>query len=164
MYLKKLNDLIFRISGVVATVLMGAIVALTFAQVTCRYFIHYSITWSTEITVYILIWMIFLSCSMGYRGGKICALTLLTDRLPPRIQCGVTIVAQLLMIGFFGLTFIGNIEIVELAWAKVSSILSIPMRYVYSAWSIAAVIMTLYALEIIWNAIKGMTAAKEAAQ
>lgn len=164
MYLKRINDWIFRISGVISTLLLGGIVALTFTQVVCRYFIHYSITWSTEITVYMLMWMIFLSCSMGYRNGKICALTLLTDRLPPNLQRWTTIVAQFLMIAFFVLTFIGNIEIVRLAWTKVSSILSIPMRYVYSAWSAAAVIMTLYALEIIWDAIKKTAATKEGAQ
>ena len=162
MVLKKINDAIFKLSGVIATALLGGIIVLTFSQVLCRYVIHYSITWSTEVTVYMLMWMIFLSCSMGYRAGKICALTLLTDRLPLRAQKAVEILGQLLMILFFALTFYGNLEIVQLAWNKVSSILSIPMRYVYSAWSAAAVIMTLYAVERIVQDLREIAAGKEA--
>ena len=106
-------------------------------------------------------WMIFLSCSMGYRGNKIVALTLVTDKLTPKMQSIVAIIGQLCMIAFFVLTFIGNVEIIQLARTKISSILSIPMRYVYSSWSAAAVIMTLYALEKIWNALKKLTGKPE---
>ncbi len=161
MLLKKFNSILFRASGIVSTTLLGGIVTLVFAQVLCRYVIHYSITWATEVTVYMLMWMIFLSCSMGYRGKKIVALTLLTDKLPGKAQQIVSILGQLLMLSFFILTFLGNIEIIQLAWTKVSSILAIPMRYVYSAWSASAVIMSLYALESIWSSVQ-ILAGKEA--
>lgn len=161
MVLKKINDILFKVSGIIATALLAGIVLLTFSQVCCRYLIHYSLKWSTEITVYMLMWMIFLSCSMGYRGNKIVALTLVTDKLTPKMQSIVAIIGQLCMIAFFVLTFIGNAEIIQLARTKISSILSIPMRYVYSSWSAAAVIMTLYALEKIWNALKKLTGKPE---
>lgn len=163
MILKKINDLIFRLSGLVSTVFLAGIVALTFAQVACRYFIHYSITWATEVCVYMLIWMIFLSCSMGYRAGKICSLTILLDRLPRKARAVMTILSQLFMMAFFALTFYGNIEIIQMAWKKVSSILAFPLKYEYGAWSAVAVIMTLYAIEIIIDSVK-ILLAKEADQ
>lgn len=163
MILNKLNDWIFKISGVVSTFFLGAIVVLTFAQVVCRYFIHYSITWATEVSVYMLIWMIFLSCSMGYRANKICSLTILTDRLPRKVAAALSILGQLFMIAFFALTFYGNIEIISLAWRKVSSILGFPLKYEYGAWSAVAVIMTLYALEKIIASIKVLSS-KEGVQ
>ncbi len=156
MILKKVNDVIFKISGIISTILLAGIVALTFAQAMTRYFIHYSITWATEVCVYMLIWMIFLSCSMGYRAGKICSLTLLVDRLPRRLQAVLVIAAQLFMIAFFALTFLGNIEIIHLAWTKVSSILAFPLKYEYGAWSAVAVIMTLYAVEKIIGSIQSL--------
>lgn len=156
MILKKINDLIFRVSGVISTILLAGIVSLTFAQAVTRYFIHYSITWATEVCVYMLIWMIFLSCSMGYRAGKICSLTLVVDRLPRRFQAVFSIAAQLCMIAFFALTFIGNLEIIRLAWTKVSSILAFPLKYEYGAWSAVAVIMTLYAVEKIFDSVRSL--------
>ncbi len=156
MLLKKINDVIFKVSGVISTILLAGIVSLTFAQAVTRYFIHYSITWATEVCVYMLIWMIFLSCSMGYRAGKICSLTLLVDRLPSRFQAALVIVAQLCMIAFFALTFVGNLEIIRLAWNKVSSILAFPLKYEYGAWSAVAVIMTLYAVEKIFDSMQSL--------
>ena len=162
MILKKINDVIFKVSGVISTILLAGIVTLTFAQAVTRYFLHYSITWATEVCVYMLIWMIFLSCSMGYRAGKICSLTLVVDRLPRRLQAVFLIIAQLCMITFFALTFVGNIEIIRLAWTKVSSILAFPLKYEYGAWSAVAVIMTLYAIEKIFDSIQSLTRKEEA--
>ena len=154
MVLKKLNDVLFRISGVLSAGCLAGIVIITFTQVISRYFLHFAISWASELTVYLLIWMVFQSCSMGYRKGAIASLTLVTDKMPEKVQSAVKILAAVIMIFFMVVTFYGNIEIITLATGKRSSLLGLDMRLVYCAWSVAAVLMTLYALEKIWEAVR----------
>lgn len=153
MILKKINHMIFRVSGVVCALLLFAIVGITFTQVLARYIFKFSLTWSSEVTVFVLEWMVFLACSMGYHADMIASLTLVTDRLPPKVRSAMKIVAALCMIFFMAATFYGNMEIIAFAKGKVSSVLGINMQFVYSAWSTAAVLMTLYSLEKIYDAV-----------
>jgi TRAP-type C4-dicarboxylate transport system permease small subunit len=152
MILKKINDILFRISGVISTLLLFGIVAITFAQVICRYFLKRSLIWSSELTVFFLVWMVFLACSMGYRKNSIASLTMVTDRLTPRGRSIAKIISACFMILFLTISFYGNIEIVKMAAGKVSSILKANMQFIYSAWSVAAVLMILYAIEKIADA------------
>lgn len=152
MILKKANDILFKLTGIITTALLGGIVLITFAQVICRYFWKVSLVWSSELTVYCLSWMVFLACSMGYRKGAIASLTLILDRISPRGRSVMKILSALFMILFMVVSFYGNIEIIQMAKGKVSSILHVNMQFIYSAWSAAAVLMTLYAVEKIYFA------------
>lgn len=153
MILTKVNDLLFRISGVISTLLLAAIVIITFAQVICRYFLKTSLIWSSELTVYCLVWMVFLACSMGYRKNSIASLTMVTDRMSPRGRSCAKIVSALCMLVFLGVSFYGNMDIISMARGKVSSILHANMQFIYSAWSVAAALMAIYAIEKIYYAI-----------
>ncbi len=151
--LKKLNDVLFKICGVITTMLLFGIVAITFSQVICRYFLKKSLIWSSELTVFFLVWMVFLACSMGYRKNSIASLTMVTDRISPRGRSVAKILSACFMILFLAVSFYGNIEIIKMAKGKVSSILKVDMQFIYSAWSVAAVLMTLYAIEKIVDAV-----------
>ncbi len=152
MILKKINDILFKICGVISTALLFGIVAVTFSQVICRYFLKKSLIWSSELTVFFLVWMVFLACSMGYRKNSIASLTMVTDRLPPRGRSIAKITSACFMLIFVSVSFYGNMEIIRMAAGKVSSILHANMQFIYSAWSVAAVLMSLYALEKIMDA------------
>lgn len=153
MVLRKINDILFRICGIIATSLLFGIVAITFSQVICRYFLKRSLIWSSELTVFFLVWMVFIACSMGYRKNAIASLTMVTDRLSPKGRSVSKIISAGFMILFMAVSFYGNMEIVRMAEKKVSSVLKANMQFIYSAWSVAAVLMTLYALEKIMDAV-----------
>jgi len=154
MTLKKVNDILFRVTGVIATALLFAIVGITFSQVICRYFLKKSLIWSSELTVYCLVWMVFLACSMGYRKGGIASLTMVTDRMTPKLRSLSKIASAVFMLVFLAVSFYGNIEIINMAKGKVSTILKANMQFIYSAWSVAAVLMAVYAVEKICDAVK----------
>ena len=153
MILKKLNDILFKICGVISTLLLFGIVVITFSQVICRYFLKRSLIWSSELTVFFLVWMVFIACSMGYRKNAIASLTMVTDRLSPRGRSAAKIISACFMILFLSVSFYGNMEIVRMAERKVSSVLKANMQFIYSAWSVAAVLMILYAVEKIADAV-----------
>ena len=71
--LTKINNWLYRIIGVVAGTCLFCIIVVVSAQVISRYVFSYSIKWTSELTVYLLTWMVFLGCAMAYRTNDIVA-------------------------------------------------------------------------------------------
>lgn len=115
-----------------------AIVVLVFLQVISRYVFQFSIDWAQELTVYLLIWMVFMGCSMGMRDNQVVSLTLVTDQLPRIAQELLKIVVNLLLIFFFVVCTIGNVEIIQFAMNRISPVLKIKMGYISAAFSVSA--------------------------
>ncbi|MGI5966133.1 MULTISPECIES: TRAP transporter small permease [Anaerotruncus] len=154
--LRKISDIIYKISGYFVELALMAIVVLVFLQVISRYVFQFSIDWAQELTVYLLIWMVFMGCSMGMRDNQVVSLTLVTDQLPRIAQELLKIVVNLLLIFFFVVCTIGNVEIIQFAMNRISPVLKIKMGYISAAFSVSAVIMSYNCLLAIGDTVKGL--------
>lgn len=147
MVLKKFNDIIYKIIGVFGAFCLFMIICVVFAQVISRYLFSYSIKWSSELTVYMLTWMVFCGCAMGYRSGEIVGLTMVTDRIPKLARHVVEICVTLILMGFFVITFVSNMPTIVQASLRTSSILKMNLALVSGAWNVSATVMFLFGLE-----------------
>lgn len=86
-------------------VLFLVITAVTAAQVFCRYVLNFSIMWSHELTIMLLIWAVWLSVPIGIDKGSHLAVTWLTDNVSPGLRRGSVWIQWGLSLFFFGLTF-----------------------------------------------------------
>ena len=72
MILKKIlspvSDALDRVCSVLIVVMLGLMVVITTAQIVCRTFFT-SLSWSDEVTRYLLIWSTFLGATCVYRHG-----------------------------------------------------------------------------------------------
>ena len=78
------------------SLLMAAMVLVTFVQVVARYFFNYSFTWALEATTVLFAWLIFIGMSYGVRVGVHIGIDLLVKRLGPGLARGVGIVTSAL--------------------------------------------------------------------
>lgn len=69
--MRKLCDILYRITGGIVVTLMIEIILMTFLQVFTRYIINASIPWAQELIVYSMVWMVLLGCSMGMRKHEV---------------------------------------------------------------------------------------------
>lgn len=155
--LKKINDCVFRVIGILAAICLFTIVVLVAAQVFSRYIFGFSIKWTSELTVYALTWMVFMGCSMGYRTGAIIGLTMVVDRLPKKVSNILAIIVTLVLMFFFAVTFVSNLTTVQNAAGRVSSILHINLAFTAVAWNVASAIMFLFSIEKLVDQIKAVT-------
>jgi C4-dicarboxylate transporter DctM subunit len=68
-----------------ACLILVALILLVAAQVIFRYVLNLPITWSEELATYLFAWLIFLGATVSIRRDESPALTLLIDRLSPRV-------------------------------------------------------------------------------
>jgi len=148
-WLNGLADLAYKVSGLAVTILLGVVALLVFLQVSVRFVLDIPITWSTELTTYLMIWMVFLGASMGLRDGELIALTTLSDRLPKRGAAIVAVLIDVLVFGFLATCLFYNSPILKMSMKQFSPVLGLRMGWVALSLTIACLLMILYLVESI---------------
>lgn len=154
-FLDKLSNILYKITGIWITGSLFFIVGLAFIQVVSRFVFKFSIQWSQELIIYMMMWLVFLGCSMGLRDHEVAALTMVTDRLSPKMKLIVQMIVDLILISFFVISISANMELIKLASARKSSIMKINMAFQSSAFSVGMGLSCFYTiLEFIKDAIR----------
>ena len=154
--MRKLSDILYKITGAINVVLITLIIVLTFLQVLLRYITHISMPWAQELTVYAMVWMVFFGCSMGMRKHEVANLTLLEQALPYRGKQILTIINNAILITFLVIIFKANIAVIENAMNRLSGMMRIPTGYVNIALSVMAVLVILYGLIDVYDAVMNL--------
>lgn len=154
--MRKLSDILYKITGAINVVLITMIIVLTFMQVLSRYVTHISMPWAQELIVYSMVWMVFFGCSMGMRQHEVASLTLLHEALPYRGKQILTIFNNIVLIAFLGIIFNANLTVIENAMNRLSGMMRIPTGYVNIALSVMAVLVILYSLIDIYDAVMNL--------
>jgi C4-dicarboxylate transporter DctQ subunit len=82
----KLIDLVTTISAVIGGVMIAVMTAIvTFAVIT-RYILDQPIGWSEEVSIYLMIWAVFLGAAYTLKQEAHIGVDLLMDRLPPHLK------------------------------------------------------------------------------
>lgn len=154
--MRKLSDILYKITGAINVFLITLIIVLTFLQVLSRYVTHISMPWAQELTVYSMVWMVFFGCSMGMRKHEVASLTLLEHALPYRGKQILTIFNNAILITFLVIIFKANIAVTANAMNRLSGMMRIPTGYVNIALSVMAVLVILYGLIDVYDAVMNL--------
>jgi C4-dicarboxylate transporter DctQ subunit len=77
-FIKHAFDWVFLALTWFALFLLGVMTALIFADVFCRYVLHFSIAWADEICLIFLVWYVFIALAIGVRRKVHSSIDLLT--------------------------------------------------------------------------------------
>lgn len=152
--IQKISDFIYRVTGVIITILLVSIVFLTFVQVLSRYVFKFSIDWAQELVVYIMVWLVFLGCSMGMRDGEVATLTIVTEKLDRKKQKILGVISNILIIVFSVVSAYYNREVIGFAMQRKSPIMGIRMGYVSFPFTVLSVIVAFNCIISITNLLK----------
>lgn len=153
--LNRISKILYRITGVWITGSLFIIVIMAFVQVVSRYVFKFSIQWSQELIIYMMMWLVFLGCSMGLRDHEVASLTILTNKLSPRGKIIMEIIVDMILVVFFVVSIIANNELIRLSSLRKSSIMRINMAFMTTAFSVGMGLSCLYTVvEIIRDFIK----------
>lgn len=94
-------DAVYRVLLEYSKVVLLLIVLIVSAQVFCRKFLGFSIRWSEELALLLMVWMAFISMSIGVERKLHIAIELFYNRFPQPVQKFFAAFANVLTI-FFG--------------------------------------------------------------
>ncbi|TCT05989.1 TRAP transporter small permease [Aquabacter spiritensis] len=96
--------------------------------------------WTEELARYLLVWAVFVGAAVATRTGALICMDSLPDALPPALGHIVRTFALLLTIGFFALLFWLGLRWVEFGLAETSTVMALPMAWVYAAMPVGAAV------------------------
>jgi len=128
-----LDKLIGFINQSIAVVGISAGVALAFVNVVARYLFDASLTWASELTVFLFLWSVFFGAAYCFKKDAHIAVTIVLDIVPPTVGKVFLITSHLITIGFlsavayFGYEYVMFVHELE----EMSIDLEIPMWIPY---------------------------------
>jgi TRAP-type C4-dicarboxylate transport system, small permease component len=86
MPLRKLNDFIARLEGLILTVILVAMIVLAFTQVILRNFFNSGITWADPLVRHLVLWVGFIGASVATKEDSHLAIDLVSRFLPVSLK------------------------------------------------------------------------------
>ena len=119
----------------VVVFLFAAIVVVVFAQVVSRFVFNAPFSWSEELARYLQVWLILLASAACVRRG-------------PRLEWTMRFLSLAGVIFFLGVVIVSGIVLISATANQMTPALEIPIRIVYLALPIGALLMLFEALAL----------------
>lgn len=152
-WLSTLDAVIQRLVAALVFLLFATMVVLVFAQVYTRFLTNRSLTWSEELSRFLMVWMVFLSSALTFRKGGHITVDNLVKALPPTVNRVASMVASLLMLVFLVILLWGSTIVLPTTAMQKSPANNIVMAYVYAAIPLSALLMS---VDVIRNFVRSV--------
>lgn len=111
----------------VPAALLLAMIAVTGLQVVLRFGFNKPLPWPEEMARLLFTWMAYLGAALAYRRGSHIRLTILLDRLGPRMRAWAEAAIHLLSASFFTVTLVGLQTLLDQVQGTKSTAVGYPM-------------------------------------
>jgi TRAP-type C4-dicarboxylate transport system permease small subunit len=136
-------------------ILIAGMVLVTTSQVVFRVFFT-ALSWSEELSRYLLVWGTFFGATMAYKRGNHIALTFVVEAFGSKMKKIFSIIIYILSMIFFGFVIYYGWQMIKMQVFQISPALSLPMQYVYLSIPISLFIMIIHALAGITKEFTGL--------
>jgi len=132
-----------KIVGYILFVLLAMMVTLTFFQVFNRFVLSSSISWSEEMSRYLMVWGVFLALGYASRKNKLVALKFISEMMPQGPRKLLQFIIQVGVVAFGLLLSIYGLEMTMSVTHQATPALEISKSLVYAAVPIGGVLTVL---------------------
>lgn len=139
-----LSKLLYHIANVGVILVCTMITLDIILQVFFRYVLNNSLQWSEETGVYLMIWMVFLGCSLLMRNEEHIRVNAILRRLPAKLKVSLTLLFQILGITFLILVAYYGLKVFASGTAASSPSLGISTKWVKLSIPVGAILMIVH--------------------
>jgi TRAP-type transport system small permease protein len=145
----KAIDTINKVVGILLALMLGVMSILIILQVISRFVINLPLTWSEELSRYLMIYIVFLGASLAMRHNKLISIELLPETLTGNKRRFVIILVMIISIIFFAILFKQGIDMLPLVQMQSSPGLQLSMAIPYASIPIGSFLLALNSLAVI---------------
>lgn len=160
----KLISILANLDFIVAGVVLGILIVLTFMGVIWRYALKAPFTWLEEVQMACMVWIVFVASGAAFRTGNHVAIEMIVDLMPKKMQKAVQILISIVVISVIGYLFFQSIGFIQMfiKSGRTTSMLKIPFSLIYGIAIISYIDMIISYFYSLAAGVK--SEAKEAAE
>lgn len=151
----KICDAIIKLYTYIGVLLLVVIAIACMVQVFSRYLMSSAIAGTEEISRYCFIWLGFLGSAVCVQRWTNAHISVLNDMLKGRLRTVHTVLLNIAVIVCAAVLLVQGVKCVNITTRQLSSMLRIPMCYVYAAIPTGAFGMIVGALQRLLNVLTG---------
>ena len=144
---------IIEVTSVVILVLVSLVV---FYSVLLRYVFKSPLAWSEEVARYMFIWMVFLGFSVAEKSGDHFRIEVFIEMVPAKIRLVIEIFLNLLIFYALFVLFQEGIKYYDQGKSGLSTILEMPLNYIYIALPVSMVLTFLNRIDTAQKQIRNL--------
>ena len=142
--LTPVSNVLDQVCSALIVFMLGAMVIITGAQIICRTWFT-ALSWSDEVTRYLLIWSTFLGASVVYRHNGHISVTFVQDAMGPKWSRVLRVLVHAICFVLFAvLLYYSTRYCVKLK--KTATAMPIKMKWIYMCIPISMGIMMIHSL------------------
>ena len=154
--MKKLNDLFFRVVEFALVMMLCIMVIMVFGNVVLRYLFNDGLISSEELSRFLFIWITFLGAIVTFRENGHLGLDSVVRKLSLNGKKIAFTLSNVTMLGCCVLMFYGTLKQHQINATTLSSVVAIPMSWVYGVGYITSVAMGLMIVGKLVRLAKGV--------
>ncbi|GAB3070725.1 TRAP transporter small permease [Salinicoccus sesuvii] len=149
-YISFMDTLNSALRYIVSTLFI-VMVSLVFLQVLTRFVINYPISWTEEISRYLMIYIVFLGSALLVRKSAHIAVDFLLEVVNPKAKGILDIIVLAVSTVFFGLLLIFGAQLTYIVIGQATPNLQFSMAWAYAAVPLGGLLMFLNALAVLFE-------------
>ena len=142
--LAKLEYFFLRANRILIGIMMGIMFVLVFINVVTRYIFGFSFATTEEVSTFLMIWITYIGAGLALREGRLAAIDLFQDMLPPKARRFFRAVLGAVILLFFAILAYYGARMVQFGWSQETWATQIPRGIPYLAVPIGAVVFGLH--------------------
>jgi TRAP-type C4-dicarboxylate transport system permease small subunit len=142
-----------KVAEIISVILLIAITIIVFVAVGARYVFRTPFEWSEEFARYGFIWICFLGFALAEKSGDHFRITYFADKMSAKLRFAVEIFLNGLILVVMYQFFTESMNYYEQGKSGISTIMVIPLNYIYAALPAGIVFMALNRIKIFADTI-----------
>jgi TRAP-type C4-dicarboxylate transport system permease small subunit len=145
------DDLLVFVVKIVGIVM----VLVLLAQVFSRLLMPVPLAWTEELSRYLFIWFCLLGCVLTLRQMQHLGIAYFYAKLPDGPRRALAIVIDVLVAVFGLFVLMKGLELIDVTSFQRSTVMRLPMKYVYLVLPIMGAMFVLHSAMHIWDVLAG---------
>ena len=142
-----LLDMLAKTLRALSALCLAAVLVLVLAQVLFRYVLDYPLPSAAELSIYAMIWGIFLGAAVALRQGDHIAVIVFRNMLPGPARRTLEVFSFLILILFLLIVSWHGYDLAERAMHQLSTASRIPVGYVAMAMPVCSALSIVFLIE-----------------
>lgn len=143
----KLLDLLENVTKYLAALFLGAVFVLVTAQVASRYLLEFSFAAASELSIYAMIWSVFLGAAVAFRNNQHIAMDIVKKIVPDILERFFNIIIFLGLTLFLCVIIVNGYDLSQRAMRQMSPAAGLPVGYVSLAMPVCSVLALVFLIE-----------------